>query len=299
VVRRRPGLDGGGTGGPVTARSPPVHRPFTVGKVASIPLRIAPVPLPGGPVPGHVILPVRFVPDRIIPHPGEAPHSRSTSQARHRVNQSPGGTLTDNGCQTIRRRYRTILAQGKRELPDIPPRPKGKRGRIARSDAHNLHERPVRHEDPCCASWPTPMPRSRTAPASAGSAWPGPGPGCRAASEPGSTPTHGAGSQATSAPWPLSDTTRSSPSRSLSPETPPTWSPCTTPRRGEQLPGGKHFTRTNGYPAFAAEVDICRTASRAERNGAESNHLRRSPADPTVMAAQFRSHPVEISGNDR
>lgn len=47
----------------------------------------------------------------------------------------------------MRTRYRTILEHGLRELPEIPPRPKGRRGRIAKSDAHNLHERLFRHED--------------------------------------------------------------------------------------------------------------------------------------------------------
>ena len=41
----------------------------------------------------------------------------------------------------LRRRYRTILTQAKRELPEIPPRADGQRGRIAKSDAHNLRER--------------------------------------------------------------------------------------------------------------------------------------------------------------
>ena len=47
----------------------------------------------------------------------------------------------------MRKRYRTILAQGGKELPEIPPRPKRKRGRIAKSDAQNLHERLVKHEE--------------------------------------------------------------------------------------------------------------------------------------------------------
>ena len=38
-------------------------------------------------------------------------------------------------------------AHGRRERPATTPRPKGKRGRIAKSDTHNLHERLVRHED--------------------------------------------------------------------------------------------------------------------------------------------------------
>ena len=64
----------------------------------------------------------------------------------HRVNQSATRTLTEPERRGIVRRYRTILTQGGKELPEIPPRPKGKRGRIAKSDAHNLHERLARHE---------------------------------------------------------------------------------------------------------------------------------------------------------
>ncbi len=55
----------------------------------------------------------------------------------HKINKSASKTLNDAG----RKRYRTILTQGARELPDIPT--KGKR--IA--NAHNLHERLVKHEN--------------------------------------------------------------------------------------------------------------------------------------------------------
>ena len=66
-------------------------------------------------------------------------------EACHRVNKSKTRTLTVAECRAVRKRYRTILTQGARELPDISPRPKGKR--IAKSDAHNLHERLARHEE--------------------------------------------------------------------------------------------------------------------------------------------------------
>ena len=46
----------------------------------------------------------------------------------------------------MRKRYRTILTQGAKELPVIPARRKDQRGRVAKSDAHNLHERLVQHE---------------------------------------------------------------------------------------------------------------------------------------------------------
>ncbi len=68
--------------------------------------------------------------------------------ACHRVNASPTRTLTAPERRRIVKRYRTILTQGAREMPALSPRPRGRRGRIAKSDAHNLHNphgRPVRH----------------------------------------------------------------------------------------------------------------------------------------------------------
>ncbi len=65
----------------------------------------------------------------------------------HRVNKSDTRTLSEAACRAVRKRYRTILTQGGNELPVIPPKPKGKRGRIAKSDAHNLHERLAKHEE--------------------------------------------------------------------------------------------------------------------------------------------------------
>ena len=46
----------------------------------------------------------------------------------------------------VQKRYRTILTQGERELPPIPPRQKGQRGKVAKSDAHNLWERMKKYE---------------------------------------------------------------------------------------------------------------------------------------------------------
>jgi len=42
--------------------------------------------------------------------------------------------------------YRRIVAAGEIELPVIPPKPSGKRGKLAKSDAHNLLERFQKHE---------------------------------------------------------------------------------------------------------------------------------------------------------
>ncbi len=55
--------------------------------------------------------------------------------------------LTAPEYEKLCERYRMILEQGEKELPPIPPRQKGKRDRVAKSDAHNLWERLKKYED--------------------------------------------------------------------------------------------------------------------------------------------------------
>ncbi len=64
-----------------------------------------------------------------------------------RVAERPAKCLTDPEYRHLRKRYRNLLTRGARELPPIPPRQDGKRGRIAKSDAHNLWERLKRYEE--------------------------------------------------------------------------------------------------------------------------------------------------------
>jgi len=54
--------------------------------------------------------------------------------------------LTEKEYKSLQKRYRNILTRGEKELPSIPPRQNGKRGRVAKSDAHNLWERLKKHE---------------------------------------------------------------------------------------------------------------------------------------------------------
>jgi len=49
--------------------------------------------------------------------------------------------LTKQEYINLQKRYRNILTRGEKELPAIPPKPNGKRGKMAKSDAHNLWER--------------------------------------------------------------------------------------------------------------------------------------------------------------
>jgi transposase-like protein len=55
--------------------------------------------------------------------------------------------LSEAEYRNLQKRYRNLLTRGEKELPPIPPRQPGKRGRIAKSDAHNLWERLKRHEE--------------------------------------------------------------------------------------------------------------------------------------------------------
>ena len=64
----------------------------------------------------------------------------------HAVAKRKDKRLSDDAYKAVQKRYRTILTQGERELPPIPARKKGQRGRVAKSDAHNLWERMKKHE---------------------------------------------------------------------------------------------------------------------------------------------------------
>ena len=54
--------------------------------------------------------------------------------------------VTAKEYANLQKRYRNILTRGDKELPEIPPKPKGKRGKMAKSDAHNLWERLRKYE---------------------------------------------------------------------------------------------------------------------------------------------------------
>ena len=66
--------------------------------------------------------------------------------ACQRVSKRDDKTLSANEYKTLQKRYRTILTQGARELPPIPPRQNAQRGKVAKSHAHNLWERLKNYE---------------------------------------------------------------------------------------------------------------------------------------------------------
>jgi transposase len=63
-----------------------------------------------------------------------------------RVSKRKLKRLTAREYESLQKHYRNILTRGERELPPIPAKQNGKRGRVAKSDAHNLWERLKEHE---------------------------------------------------------------------------------------------------------------------------------------------------------
>jgi transposase len=62
------------------------------------------------------------------------------------VPKSKEKKLPDKEFLALQKRYRTILTRGEKELPPIPPKLSGKRGKAPKSDAHNLLERLQKHQ---------------------------------------------------------------------------------------------------------------------------------------------------------
>ena len=54
--------------------------------------------------------------------------------------------LTEKEYSNLQKRYRNILTRGGKELPEIPAKPNGRRGKMAKSAAHNLWERLKNYE---------------------------------------------------------------------------------------------------------------------------------------------------------
>lgn len=71
---------------------------------------------------------------------------RLLQQTCTRVSRRQRKRLTPREYEALQKHYRNILTRGERELPPIPAKQNGKRGRIAKSDAHNLWERLKEHE---------------------------------------------------------------------------------------------------------------------------------------------------------
>lgn len=58
-----------------------------------------------------------------------------------KISKSKQKKLNNKDYADLQKRFRNIMSRGEKELPAVPPKPSGKRGKIAKSDAHNLWER--------------------------------------------------------------------------------------------------------------------------------------------------------------
>jgi transposase len=63
-----------------------------------------------------------------------------------KVSQSEEKKLDEKDFISCQARYQDILTRGAEELPPVPPKPSGKKGKLAKSDAHNLLARLQAHE---------------------------------------------------------------------------------------------------------------------------------------------------------
>jgi transposase len=94
----------------------------------------------------HLLRELTFIVDA-NGYPWAAHMKRLLQQTCASVAKRKRKKLTQGEYKNLQKRYRTILTRGEKELPPIPPRQNGKRGRIAKSDAHNLWERLKQHEE--------------------------------------------------------------------------------------------------------------------------------------------------------
>ena len=63
-----------------------------------------------------------------------------------KVSNRKGKKLGSKEYLDLQKQYKSILKAGNKELPPIPANPTGKRGKLAKSDAHNLWERLKKYE---------------------------------------------------------------------------------------------------------------------------------------------------------
>jgi transposase len=67
-------------------------------------------------------------------------------EACRKVSKRKKKKLSKREYKNLQKRYRNILTRGEKELPIIPEKPNGRRGKMAKSDAHNLWERLSEYE---------------------------------------------------------------------------------------------------------------------------------------------------------
>jgi transposase len=72
---------------------------------------------------------------------------RLLQRACKMVSQDENKRLSTASYLKLARLYKQIIDAGNKELPELPKKTTGKRGKVAKSDAHNLWERLEKHQD--------------------------------------------------------------------------------------------------------------------------------------------------------
>ncbi len=93
----------------------------------------------------HLLRELKFVIDSNH-YPWAVNMKRLLQETCAKVSKRKRKKLTQAEYQDLQKRYRNILTRAEKELPPIPARRPGKRGRIAKSDAHNLWQRLKQYE---------------------------------------------------------------------------------------------------------------------------------------------------------
>jgi len=88
---------------------------------------------------GHRIFPMTIVESN--GYAWAANIKRLLQETCNTVSNSKNKKLSTKNYLKLQKRFRNIIIRGEKELPPIPPKPNGKRSKIAKSDAHNLLER--------------------------------------------------------------------------------------------------------------------------------------------------------------
>ena len=211
--------------------------------------------------------------------------------ARRQVIQRPQQRLSMRHYKRIARCYKAILEQGRTEMPEIPPPKKGQRGPVAKSDAHNLHQRLVvqrknvlrftRRAD-------TPFTNNRT---SATYAWQRSSRRSPGASEPYPSHTPTVESRATSRPWRHSATTPWSPSPSPCRERPSTASTRTPNNHSNHRVSSYQESLVDRFQRWSTEAGRRRTSVpfRRRPGGPQASSLTTRDSFPISSTSFFKA----------
>lgn len=93
----------------------------------------------------HILRELTFIVDS-NGYPWASDMKKLLKEACKKVSKSKKKVLTQASYKRLKEEYHAILVAGKKQMPAILDKPNGKRGKIAKSDAHNLWQRLQQHQ---------------------------------------------------------------------------------------------------------------------------------------------------------